>query len=174
MSEDTTAHGAIVIDPPIVWTTVACPAAWLAIDHDGGPWRDALLRVVETQEDTPDGVLIRRALDAIVPASLLGHDLLEQVQEIVDRFGAGRTFSGHLECIYAGGEDVWRIAIRDGRAVEIRPTWPDEQDRYEVATTAAGSTVWLTPHGDVLVDYPNRDHPDAGWQRLYSRIKPSK
>lgn len=151
MSEDTHAHGAIIIDPPIAWTTVACPVAWLAMPHDGGPWRDALLRVVETQEATDDGILIRRTLDAIVPADLLGHHLLDQVQEIVDHFGAGRTFTGHLDCAYAGGEDVWRIAVRDGRAVEIRPTWPDELDRYVLATAADGQAILLGPDGNICV-----------------------
>jgi hypothetical protein len=170
MSEDTTAHGAILIDPPIDWTSVACPAAWLAIPRSEGPWRDALLRVVETQEPTAGGILVRRTLDAIVPANLIGHHLLAHVQQIVDHLGEGRTFTGHLECAYAGGEDVWRIAVRDGRAVEIRPTWPDETDRYVLATGAGAQAILLGPHGQVLVTADSAGYAEPEWQRLYRRI----
>jgi hypothetical protein len=169
MSGDTHVRGAILIDPPIDWAAVACPVAWLAIPRSEGPWRDALLRVIETQEPTVGGILVRRTLDAIVPADLIGHHLLANVQQIVDHLGEGRTFSGHLECRYAR-EDLWRIAVRDGRAVEIRPTWPDETDRYVIATAADGQAILLGPHGQVLVTADSAGLAEPDWRRLYRRI----
>lgn len=169
MGGDTHARGAILVDPPIDWAQVSCPANWLNLPNTEGG-RGALLRVLETEERTADGLLIRRTLDAIVPASLIAYDLLENVQEIVDRFGEGRTFTGHLDCTYARGEDVWRIAVRDGRAVELRPTWPDEQDRYVIATAADGQAILLGPDGNVCVTADSAGLAEPDWQRLYRRI----
>lgn len=126
MSGDTHVHGVILIVPPVIWAETAdLPEGWLNIDRSD---RDVLLRVVQDEERTDEGVVQRRTVDAIIPAPFPRGDLVEHVQDIVDRFGRTHTFRGRFDCSYAHGEDVWRIYVRKGRAVEVRPTWPDETE----------------------------------------------
>lgn len=55
------------------------------------------------------------------------HNLLDVVQQAIDSF-PGHTFTGHLHCEGEENADIWRVAIRDGRAVKVEPriVWPDE------------------------------------------------
>lgn len=125
MSEDTRITGAILIHPPLIWAELDDPAlsGLLSIDDRQ---HDAVLRVVETVERTPTGTATHRVADAIVATTFPGADLTSDVQHIVNLFGANHTFSGRLDCVWAHGEDIWRVVVRDGKAVEVRPTWPDE------------------------------------------------
>lgn len=126
MSEDTRVTGEIRIDPPIPWTEVA-DEQWLNIHRNYD--RDAVLRVVEEPVDTPEGRLLRRQVDAIVPErqDQSAYHLTEHVQDLVDKYGAGRTFTGFLDCVWARGDDRWRVVVVDGEAKQIRPriVWPD-------------------------------------------------
>jgi hypothetical protein len=122
MSEDTRADGAIRIDPPLTWPEIADAPLNIHRNYD----RDAVLRVVEYEVGTPDGPLLKRTADAIIPERQMSshYHLTEQIQDLIDRYCAGRTLTGFIDCTWAGGEDKWRIVVRDGLAVEVRPEWP--------------------------------------------------
>lgn len=55
------------------------------------------------------------------------YTLIQQVQQVVDAL-PGRTFSGHLDCEGEEAADLWRVVVRDGKAVKVVPriVWPDE------------------------------------------------
>jgi len=107
------------------------PASWTDQDHGSRQSRrDALVRVVELPVDGVPGAY-RRVGVAIVPAmsSFSGYDVTAHVQEIVSRWGDGRTFAGRIEVVAEDGEQ-WRVAVRNGRAVEFKPSivWPDDSE----------------------------------------------
>jgi hypothetical protein len=88
------------------------------------------LRVDEDTVDTDEGPLLRRTATALVMRDIdeyRAYSLLEEVQEAVDAF-PGHVFAGRLECEGEENTDIWRVIIRDGRAVRVEPriTWPDE------------------------------------------------
>ncbi len=53
--------------------------------------------------------------------------LLDEVQVAIDAF-PGHDWSGRLDCEGEQNGDMWRVVIRDGRAVKVKPriVWPDE------------------------------------------------
>lgn len=122
MSEDTRTVGAIRIAPPLTWPEIDGAPLNIHRNYD----RDAVLRVVEDEVSTPDGPLLKRTADAIIPERQDSnhYHLTEQIQALIDRYCAGRTLAGFIDCTWGGGEDKWRIVVRDGRAVEVRPEWP--------------------------------------------------
>lgn len=121
MSEDTRATGAILIDPPLSWPEIEDAPLNIHRNYD----RDAVLRVVEDEVSTPDGPLLKRTADAIIPErqDSSHHRLVEYIQDLIDRYCTGRTLTGFIHCTWAGG-DMWRIVVRDRRAVKVRPEWP--------------------------------------------------
>lgn len=121
MSEDTRVTGAILIHPPLSWPEIEDAPLNIHRNYE----RDAVLRVGEDTVNTPDGPLLKRTADAIIPErqGSSHYHLTEHVQELIDRYCDGRTFTGFLDCMWAGGE-VWRVVVRDGVATEVRPEWP--------------------------------------------------
>ncbi|MBA4865966.1 hypothetical protein H1V43_32405 [Streptomyces sp. PSKA54] len=124
--------GEFGITPPLTWTEIKSSpfepvgrGAYCAIDID------LALRVEETSVDTEEGTLVRRTASALVMPYIdeyRARDLIEQVQRCLDLF-PGHTFTGRLECEGEENTDLWRVVIRDGRAVRIEPriVWPDEE-----------------------------------------------
>lgn len=122
MSGDARITGQITIDPPITWPELADKQWATTGDYQPEPpyWADVRLGV------------------GIVPIDneTSAYTLVASVQRIVDEFGTtpdgtARTFTGHLHVVWGGGEAVYRVVVRDGRAVEVQPTvvWPaDAQD----------------------------------------------
>lgn len=60
------------------------------------------------------------------------YDTIEELNGIVDRWGEGRVFSGYIE-IQGEGDgigdiDLYRLAVKDGKVVEITPklVWPED------------------------------------------------
>lgn len=91
---------------------------------------DLDLRVEESSVDTDEGTLVRRTGTAFVMRHIdeyRARDLVEQVQRCIDLF-PGHTFTGRLDCEGDENTDLWRVVVRDGRAVRIEPRiiWPDE------------------------------------------------
>ncbi|MCX4703918.1 DUF6205 family protein [Streptomyces sp. NBC_01373] len=91
---------------------------------------ELILRVNETSVDTDDGPLLKRTATALVMREIdeyRAYDLLDQVQKAVDSF-PGHTFIGRLDCEGEQSADLWRVVLRDGRAVKVEPriVWPDE------------------------------------------------
>jgi hypothetical protein len=128
MSGDTRITGQIRIDPPITWRELV-NAPW-ARGKETNHHPDAVVKVDERITDTPDGELHHHLGTAIVPTGheTSGYTLLADVNRIVKRFGdpadgPTRTFTGF--------EATYRVVVRDGAAVEVRPeiAWPaDAQD----------------------------------------------
>lgn len=123
MGYNTSVTGEIRIEPPLAWREFKdSPFA--------GRDMDVKLRIDEETVDTDDGPLIRKTASAIVPAwedSYKAYKLIEHVQQAIDAF-PGHTFTGRLECEGEENTDLWRVVIRDGRAVRVEPriVWPDE------------------------------------------------
>lgn len=124
----TTWSGKITIDPPIPWSEMADSPYR---DEDNGNDTDAEI-VTNSQYDKATDTFTRRgvAIQNRWEDHSKSYDMVENVQAIVDTFGEGRTFSG---CIEADGEeagDQWRLYVRNGKAVRVKPLilWPVEEE----------------------------------------------
>ncbi|MEV8418762.1 DUF6205 family protein [Streptomyces niveus] len=92
--------------------------------------QNVMLAITEERVDTPEGELTRRTASALVPRwdeSFKAYHLLEHVQMAINTFPS-HTFTGRLECEGEDNTDLWRVVVRDGRAVKVQPriVWPDE------------------------------------------------
>ncbi|GGN39171.1 hypothetical protein FHR83_006776 [Actinoplanes campanulatus] len=125
MSYDVRFTGEIGIHPPIPADDVIA-AGFHAPGRFGD--KDVAVTVIETPIDGVPGAY-RRQVTAIAACmgSYTAYKAVEHVQEIVSRWGEGRTFTGYLQGWGEEPGDVFRIVIRDGRAVEVQPriVWPD-------------------------------------------------
>lgn len=124
MGYNTSVSGEIRIEPPLTWAEIK-DSPFLA-----SYGLDVTLRVEEETVDTPDGTLTRRTATALIPSwedSYKAYHLVEHVQRAIDAF-PHRRFTGRLECEGEENTDLWRVIIRDGRAVRVEPriVWPDE------------------------------------------------
>lgn len=124
MGYNTSVSGEIRIEPPLSWREFKdSPFA--------GRDKDVTLHVEAETVDTEDGPLMRKTAVALVPTwedSYKAYYLVEHVQEAIDAF-PDRTFTGRLECEGEENADLWRVVVRDGRAVKVTPriVWPDEE-----------------------------------------------
>lgn len=52
------------------------------------------------------------------------------IQEVMDRWGEGRTFVGRFDCSDPNTGELWRLQVQDGRVVEVKPriAWPDDAE----------------------------------------------
>ncbi|MFI5525026.1 DUF6205 family protein [Streptomyces platensis] len=120
--------GEFTITPPLTWSEIKDSPY---LDGDAHTGRlDVKLSIAEEQVDTKDGPLLRRSAAALVPAwddSFKAYDLIDHVQDAIDSF-PGHAFTGRLECEGEEAGDLWRVVIRDGRAVRIEPRiiWPED------------------------------------------------
>lgn len=126
MGYSTRFTGEIRIDPPIPFEDIAGQGFSRVERH--GQTKDVALKVVE--EPIPDDPgAYRRLAVAIVglDGAFSAYEALPHAQEIVTRWGDGRTFSGRLDAKGDEAGDIWRLEIHDGRVVEVRPriVWPD-------------------------------------------------
>lgn len=123
MGYNTSVDGEIRIEPPLTWREFKDSEF---TGHD----KDVTFRVEEETVTTDDGPLIRKTAVALVPTwedAYKAYNLVEHVQQAIDAF-PGHTFTGRLECEGEENTDIWRVVIRDGRAVRVKPriVWPDE------------------------------------------------
>jgi hypothetical protein len=123
MGYNTSVSGEIRIEPPLAWREFK-DSPFTGTD------KDVTLHVDEETVTTDDGPLIRKTAIALVPTwedSYKAYKLVEHVQEAIDAF-PGHTFTGRLDCEGEENTDLWRVVIRDGRAVRVEPriVWPDE------------------------------------------------
>lgn len=135
MSGDAQISGRINITPPITWPELV-DKEWAHKGNDRWPdgyWTDAKVHLDHLDVTTDVGILNVLVGVAIVAqgGETSAYTLTRSVQRIVDAFGTApdgtaRTFAGYLHVVWAGGEDMWRVHVVDGRAVESRPelTWP--------------------------------------------------
>ena len=126
MSYTTRFTDEIRIDPPIPFEDIEGQGFSNAERH--GQTKDVSLKVVEEPiPGEPGGY--RRVAVAIVGLSggFSCYDAIPDTQEIIDRWGEGRTFTGRLNASGEDAGDIWRLEIRDGRVVKVEPriVWPD-------------------------------------------------
>ncbi|WP_035796428.1 DUF6205 family protein [Kitasatospora mediocidica] len=127
MGYTTKVSGQFTITPPLSWREIKdSPFASPRWDAS-----DLVLRVEATAVDTEDGQLVRKSASALVMREISEYNcrnLMAQVQKAVDDF-PGHEWSGRLDCEGEENADLWRVVIRDGKAVRVEPRiiWPDEQ-----------------------------------------------
>jgi hypothetical protein len=124
--------GRISIAPPITWGELH-DKPW-AHQSGNGHYPDVVVNLTTTKETTPDGEVFHHAGTEIITT---GHEtsayhLLDELNRIVTTFdatpdGTRRTFTGFFHVVWAHGDEVYRVVIRDGRAVEVKPqiVWPE-------------------------------------------------
>jgi len=129
MGYTTRVDGEFAITPPLTWNEFK--DSEFAPDNAKSGWEPSLiLRVDEDSVDTDEGPLLRRTATALVMREIDEYrerGLVDEVQKAIDSF-PGHTFTGRLDCEGEENTDMWRVAIRDGRAVKVEPriVWPDE------------------------------------------------
>lgn len=128
MGYSTRYDGAISITPPLTWAEIK-NSPYLP-DKARGKGLDVKLRVIEENVETDDGTLTRRSADAIVPVtedSYKGYDIVETVQKVIDSH-PGHEFTGRFDCEGEDAADVWRLVVKNGRAVKVKAqiVWPED------------------------------------------------
>ncbi|MER5750680.1 DUF6205 family protein [Streptomyces sp. NPDC002088] len=130
MGYTTHVRGEFTIEPPLTWPEFK--DSRFAPDNITSSYDPSLvLRVSEESVDTDEGPLLKRTATALVMREIDEYrerGLVDEVQAAVDSF-PGHTFTGRLECEGEENTDLWRVIVRDGRAVRIEPriVWPDEE-----------------------------------------------
>lgn len=121
--------GEFEISPPLSWNEFKDSP--FAPDNITSSYEPSLiLRVQEESVDTPDGPLLRRTATALVMREIdeyRAYSLIDEVQNAVSSF-PGHTFTGRLDCEGEQNSDMWRVVVRDGRAVKVTPriVWPED------------------------------------------------
>lgn len=129
MGYTTRVTGEFTITPPLTWPEFS--DSQYAPHNIDVPYEPSfMLHVDEQTVDTEDGMLTRRTATALVMREIdeyRAYELLEEVQEAIDAF-PGHVFAGRLDCEGEETGDLWRVYIRDGKAVRVEPriVWPDE------------------------------------------------
>jgi hypothetical protein len=128
MGYNSNVDGQIDVTPPLTWKELQEKG----YSEDGRytpDWTCVRLEVSSETVSTDEGVLTRFTADAIVPStddSFKAYGLMKDVQKIVSDF-PDHTFSGYL---YVEGEennDMWRLYVKDGKAIQVKPeiVWPE-------------------------------------------------
>jgi Family of unknown function (DUF6205) len=96
--------------------------------HASG-WRTLKPRVESTQTETDYGYQIEYTCNQIVPADterFKAYGVLNHMQEIIDAF-PGHEFTGLLECTGEDPGDLWRVYVKNGKAIKVTPeiVWPE-------------------------------------------------
>lgn len=127
MGYNTRVTGEFELIPPVPWEKFK--DSMFAPDSTNTYDADLRLLVEEARVDTASGTAFIRMATRLVMREIdeyRAYHLLDQVQKAVDEF-AGHTFVGRLNCKGEESGDLWRVVVRDGRAIEVRPeiVWPD-------------------------------------------------
>ncbi|WP_439947246.1 DUF6205 family protein [Streptomyces sp. BBFR109] len=133
MGYTTRVCGEFAIEPPLTWNEIKASP----FGHGGlvtskylAPGIDLFLAIEESETETETGTAFHRTASKLVMQEIDEYrerGLVEQVQRVIDLF-PGHTFTGRLECEGEENTDIWRVIVRDGRALRIEPriVWPDE------------------------------------------------
>jgi hypothetical protein len=129
MGYTTHVTGEFAIEPPLTWNEFK-DSPFSPYAPAGDDRLELVLRVNEEVVQTDDGPLMKRTAVALAMVDIdeyRAHGLMDVVQKAVDSF-PGHTFTGRLECEGEENTDIWRVVVRDGRAVKVTPriVWPDE------------------------------------------------
>lgn len=125
MGSEISYTGMIRIEPPVPWAEIST-SRWVAPGYLAGNM--ASLNLTEVEVQTHEGTLVKKTADGIIASDSFALNIEKHVQAIVDDLGAGYTYSGHIEAADRDYMVMWRVLVRDGRAVRVEPTitWPDE------------------------------------------------
>jgi hypothetical protein len=115
----------IEIDPPIEWGEMKDSEF---VNGDS----EVSLAVREEDTETDQGILTRRyatRLEVTYQDEYREIDLTGAVQDAIDAF-PDHTFTGRFNCFGEDNEDIWRVVIRDGKAIKVQAhiVWPDEEE----------------------------------------------
>ncbi|TKK84594.1 hypothetical protein FDA94_28610 [Herbidospora galbida] len=122
--------GEISIVPPLAWSEIK-DSPFVCLPGQRGYGRDLKIVLDETTEETSDGTLIRRRGIAIAPVTtepMKGYRIVEELQSLLNCHAEGQRFIGFIEAEGEDPGDLWRLMVKDGQAVQIKPRiiWPDE------------------------------------------------
>lgn len=131
MGYTTYARGEIRIDPPLTASEIKGSPFMPDVARQRGTNRDVMFQIQMSEIETPEGTLFKRSAVAIVQSwedEPRNYDIVAHVQELIDLHGTGRTFTGHFDMEGEEPGDIWRLYVRDGKAVRVDPviTWPGE------------------------------------------------
>jgi hypothetical protein len=93
---------------------------------------DVFVDYYKNREDTDDGVLIKYEAWNIEPASedrYKAYSIVEDLQKIVDLLGTEKyRYLGFFEIRGEDDDDLWRLKVKDGKVMEIKPkiVWPED------------------------------------------------
>lgn len=123
MSYEVTVTGSIKIDPPLNHKEIREAPCWDSCAHD------ITMKIDEKREESDTGTLIQQSSSALIACERVGYSAYhveDNINEMIRTF-PDHTFSGHFECQGREVGDLWRIAVKDNKAVQVRPTivWPD-------------------------------------------------
>ena len=123
----TTFNGQIEITPPIPWGQIK-ESPFLP-DNARTYGKDIKFLIEEAERETDDGILVTRSAVGLVSTwddDARGYHIVEEVQEAVDAHPS-HEFTGRLDCEGEEAGDLWRLEVRDRRAVKVTPriVWPD-------------------------------------------------
>ncbi|MET9339219.1 DUF6205 family protein [Nonomuraea sp. NPDC003804] len=129
MGYNSSLEGEITFTPPIPWSELQ-GSAFVRTPERREYERLVWLRMVEETVETDEGTLTRKHAVAIRPSEgdeLRAGKLAHEVQEIVSKHGAGRTFEGFILVRGEESPDLWRVTVEAGKAIEVIPriVWPD-------------------------------------------------
>jgi hypothetical protein len=121
-----TFRGAVTIDPPLNHAEIRASG----VDVGRDEWPDLRLKIAETFEETPDGVLSRRTANALIPGcedDVTGYDFAGSLAAAVSRLSDAHTLNGQFTREGADQGDVERWVVTDGRIhnEKARLVWPD-------------------------------------------------
>jgi hypothetical protein len=145
MGYNTSVTGEITFSPVMKWAEIR-QSRFNVPD----PWKsDMLVRLEVAAEtiETDDGESTARTSAALIPAiedPMKAYALVEQVQDFIDKHGQGRKFYGYLECEGEEQPDMWRVYVRDGRAVTERAAILWREDLADVAQAIGDADSHLT------------------------------
>lgn len=123
-------EGEISIEPPLTWREIkGSPYIPEAAQKSGTA--DVKFRVQTSNEETDDGLIVRRWADAIEPLAdgqYKGYHIFETIEKIIAAF-PGHTFNGRFNCEGENQGDIWRLVVRDGRVERVEPRiiWPEDE-----------------------------------------------
>lgn len=132
MSGDARITGRIRITPPVTWGELH-DKPW-ATGQQRDHYPDVVVQLDTVTETTSAGEFKFHSGVAIVPTGneTSAYDLADEVTRIAQTFGLApdgtrRRFVGFLHVVWGGGEEVYRVVVREFRAVDLRPAlvWPD-------------------------------------------------
>ncbi len=117
----------IEITPPLTWKQIKNSPFLI---EKGYGSRDIKFRLESSRVETDYGWTMRTDAVAVIPVTeeeMKGYDIEKHLQELIDAFPE-HTFSGFFECKGEETGDLWRLKVKDGKAVRVEPSivWPED------------------------------------------------